>query len=803
GMSGGPVWRYVSGNRYIMTVHAYGRDGTDSNFGTRLNSDKYDRINTWLSADASSAPTDKPDLEDRGSSYSDYNINTVTPGVTSFNVYSDVRNKGTTSSGGFYIYYYASTNNVITTLDYFIGSDYVSSISAFGYSDSSWSGIFPSDIPAGNYYIGWIIDSPDWVDEFDENNNDAYKSSQITVNPPPPPPPGYIEIQVNDSDTSGPVNFAYLQIWVNGSNLVDTGLTSSIGFYNSTALDIGAYNISVSKPGYHTQNQLINITDAQDDYYLDFAFVSYPPDSSYIEVRVNESNTLNPIGNAYIRTYNTTSGELWDSGYTNSSGFYNITGLYIGWWTVNVSFPGFHEQSKVDYINWNFDDDYLHFYLDSKFRPINGPVAIFRDNFPWNVNATEPILEKYNISYTIYNSLDFGNVDLSSFNKVILASEQVQTFYDRLAGNVSWFEDYAANGGVLELHTVDRKGNPSYHNGTWNAYLYPGGINKTYNVEFVNNSMNMPLHPILLKPFTMNESQIDGYIGGVFTVYPVDAREILHGPTADPILIEFSYGSGYIIASTQTLEWNANWGGSQQLYENIILYNPLDYDYSISITAPFSSTSWETNQTYNIMWDATDYIANVKIELYENGIFNMEISESTPNDGVYLWTVPNNLSDSLQYRIRIADASYPPISNDSLTFEIFNPFIEIINPISSTNWILNASEYIIWTSRGTVGDVKIELYNGSILELVISPTTSNDGSFLWVIPSNLTVSSEYTIKIVDVSNANIYYVSDSFTINIASGGGIPGYNLIITSVLIIGVTIILIKRKFFRRKYRQ
>ena len=31
GMSGGPVWRYVDGNRYIMTVHAYGRGGVLSN----------------------------------------------------------------------------------------------------------------------------------------------------------------------------------------------------------------------------------------------------------------------------------------------------------------------------------------------------------------------------------------------------------------------------------------------------------------------------------------------------------------------------------------------------------------------------------------------------------------------------------------------------------------------------------------------------------------------------------------------------------------------------------------------------
>ena len=56
------------------------------------------------------------------------------------------------------------------------------------------------------------------------------------------------------------------------------------------------------------------------------------------------------------------------------------------------------------------------------------------------------------------------------------------------------------------------------------------------------------MHPFILKPFLLNESQVDGWIGGYFTVYPSHAREILLGPTSDPILIEFTYGSGYITA---------------------------------------------------------------------------------------------------------------------------------------------------------------------------------------------------------------------------------------------------------------
>ena len=791
GESGGPVWRYISGNRYIMTTHAYGAasdNPANPNSGTRLNSNKYNKIFDWLGAD--SAPTDKSDLVDRGLAYSSYTPNPVTQGVTSFTVSCDVRNIGTASSGGFYVYYYASTNNIISAADHFIGSDYVSSISPFNYRDSSWTGIFPASIPSGSYYIGWIIDAPGWVDEFDETNNVEHEISTLTVNPTPPPP-GYIEVQVNDALTSNPIDFAYIQIWDDTDTLVRAAFTNSSGYYNITAMDEGTFNVTVSRVGHHTQKQLQTITGSIDDYYLTFDLVPYPPDSGYIEVRVNESRTLLPIENAYVRWYNYSSGELFSTGYTDSSGFYNVTGLYIGWLTLKVTYPGFKEQEKFDYINWNGDDDYLQYNMDLDFQRINGSVALFRDNLPWNVNSTEPILAKYNISYMVYDSLDFGSVDLSPYQKVILASEQVQAFYDRLEGNITWFEDYATNGGVLELHAVDRKGN--YHNGTWNQYLYPGGINKTYNVEEVDNSINMPIHPFILKPFLLNESQVDGWIGGEFTVYPSHAREILLGPNSDPILLEFSYGSGYIVASTQTLEYNANWKGTQQLYENLIMYDPLAYHYTINVTTPIDSDSWEVNQSYHIEWDSTDNFAEAKIDLYRGGTFVEEIVANTTNNGDFLWSVPD-LIDSTQYQIKVMDAAYTLLLDFGEMFEIFNPSINVTNPINTTTWYKGASEYINWTSRGTIPNVKIELFMDGVLELEISNTTTNDGAYLWVLPSNLTTSSEYSIKITDVSVSITYDFSPNFAV-VSLPGGIPGFDLLILCGILVGVSLIIVRRK--------
>jgi hypothetical protein len=189
GQSGMPVWAYyTSGSdpppgRYTATVHAYGDDGSGSNHGTRLNQDKFDRIPTWIDSDA--PPTDKADLIDDGQAWSGFTPTTVERGVTTLQVWCDVRNVGTAASGGFYVSYYASTNTTISTSDYLIATDYVSSISPFDYADSDWTGAFPSSVPSGIYWVGWIIDSGSGVTEFDEGNNVAYKEGyQLTVEDP-------------------------------------------------------------------------------------------------------------------------------------------------------------------------------------------------------------------------------------------------------------------------------------------------------------------------------------------------------------------------------------------------------------------------------------------------------------------------------------------------------------------------------------------------------------------------------------------------------------------------------------------
>ncbi|HDZ19555.1 hypothetical protein LCGC14_1169100 [marine sediment metagenome] len=125
----------------------------------------------------------KSDLRDRGPAYSDMNETTVESGVTAFSVFCDIENRGLKEAESSNVSFYASLDTNITTSDYYLGYDALLPLINGTYIDASWAGIFPN-MPNGSYYIGWIIDVNDDVDEGHEDNNKAYILTQLIVETP-------------------------------------------------------------------------------------------------------------------------------------------------------------------------------------------------------------------------------------------------------------------------------------------------------------------------------------------------------------------------------------------------------------------------------------------------------------------------------------------------------------------------------------------------------------------------------------------------------------------------------------------
>ena len=74
------------------------------------------------------------------------------------------------------------------------------------------------------------------------------------------------------------------------------------------------------------------------------------------------------------------------------------------------------------------------------------------------------------------------------------------------------------------------------------------------------------------------------------------------------------------------------------------------------VIEPNSLSSWEEGETYQIRWTGTpETYPFVAIELYDSGLLIITITGSSPNDGVYNWTVPHGLQDSSLYQIKIVE----------------------------------------------------------------------------------------------------------------------------------------------------
>ncbi|MBP7053352.1 MAG: hypothetical protein KBE65_20275 [Phycisphaerae bacterium] len=84
---------------------------------------------------------------------------------------------------GWTIRYYASLDTTITSSDYYL----YEAVADFGIGAGVQLGlleefVFPSSVPAGQYYIGWIFDPDDEICESNENNNAGYiKTGRLTV----------------------------------------------------------------------------------------------------------------------------------------------------------------------------------------------------------------------------------------------------------------------------------------------------------------------------------------------------------------------------------------------------------------------------------------------------------------------------------------------------------------------------------------------------------------------------------------------------------------------------------------------
>lgn len=212
-----------------------------------------------------------------------------------------------------------------------------------------------------------------------------------------------------------------------------------------------------------------------------------------------------------------------------------------------------------------------------------------------------------------------------------------------------------------------------------------------------------------------------------------------------------SYGDRYDLAQ--------HWRVSGKNVRNLTDY-PNVNEYAVYSEGDFITGTHYSDQDGN-------WTCEAKIKIYD--IFNSNPKNLQIGDmlGFELWY---NDSDNDKYSGQCylrdhqtgwayAGPAYDDASffGDIILTEGDNSNITVLSPNGGED--IGCSTTITWTSIGTSANVKLEYYCNDAWNTIIN-STSNDGSYLWNIPSNTVCSSK--IKIIDAANTGCWDMSDDF-----------------------------------------
>nr|MDO8108819.1 hypothetical protein [Candidatus Sigynarchaeota archaeon] len=229
-------------------------------------------------------------------------------------------------------------------------------------------------------------------------------------------------------------------------------------------------------------------------------------------------------------------------------------------------------------------------------------VAIFRDALPWGINEVVPRLMVLGITYTIYGSSSFGVVSLAPFDKVIIESYQVTSFYTALTQPSvrAWLEAYVASGGIFQMH--------HWQYGTGNDILgtLPGGytdIASSTDTIVVNASYAS--HPIMTGVTGAGLSGLtyssESYLTGLTGIEKILAYD---NSVLKPRLFTRAFGAGLMIYVSVAIEWGAyyNRGTYGTLLDNLLQYGEASPGV-VSLVLPSNGTT-VYNGNVNFIWSS-------------------------------------------------------------------------------------------------------------------------------------------------------------------------------------------------------
>ncbi|MHA2370830.1 MAG: S8 family serine peptidase, partial [Candidatus Hodarchaeales archaeon] len=171
-----------------------------------------------------------------------------------------------------------------------------------------------------------------------------------------------IEVTVSNVGTCKEENIEFALYFNGSSNLLkswtiphlDEGDDIAISYLWTPTVN-GTYNITArtslrpdeDQPMNNEANSTVTVYNIQE--------------AGFIEVRVYDADSGVPVENAEVHVV--LDRTPMQTGFTDANGFYNVTGLDIGFYEVTIIAPAFTSRLGTTQIAWVGDDDYIFFYL--------------------------------------------------------------------------------------------------------------------------------------------------------------------------------------------------------------------------------------------------------------------------------------------------------------------------------------------------------------------------------------------------------------------------------------------------------
>ncbi|MCP4220883.1 MAG: hypothetical protein GY765_40015 [bacterium] len=198
----------------------------------------------------------------------------------------------------------------------------------------------------------------------------------------------------------------------------------------------------------------------------------------------------------------------------------------------------------------------------------------------------------------------------------------------------------------------------------------------------------------------------------------------------------------------------------------------------ISVTSPIGGDVLEAGGTHEITWDSAGIVGGVKLRYTLDGGDNwVKFENETPDDGSYMWTVPDTISSNCILKVSETLDGDPVYDTQPFTI---CPTLAVTAPNGGESWQGGATQTITWTTAGTLDQVDIAYSTaGSGGTFVpIDTDVTNAGSYQWLLPD--VDSSQCVVRITDATATSTDDSDADFTITPApaltliapNGGGI-------------------------------